>query len=89
MLGFGGHFLTKARRYSVTFTELRGDRTAYRQAGNAVEAAPVRSLSYVGSGWLSEGDAALAQTAARQRRRRQRIGREELAHEAWSAGAAA
>jgi len=32
MLGFGGHFLTKSRRYSVTFGELRAARTEHRRA---------------------------------------------------------
>jgi hypothetical protein len=31
MLGFGGHFLTKARRYSVTFQILRDTRVTYRR----------------------------------------------------------
>ncbi|MET8350914.1 replication initiator [Micromonospora sp. NPDC005206] len=31
MLGFGGHFLTKARRYSVTFQLLRDTRVTYRR----------------------------------------------------------
>ena len=31
MLGFGGHFLTKARRYSVTFAALRQARITYRR----------------------------------------------------------
>ncbi len=31
MLGFGGHFLTKAPRYSVTFGALRAARTTYRR----------------------------------------------------------
>ncbi|GAA4564990.1 hypothetical protein GCM10023176_12070 [Micromonospora coerulea] len=31
MLGYGGHFLTKARRYSVTFQLLRDTRIAYRR----------------------------------------------------------
>lgn len=31
MLGFGGHFLTKARRYSLTFTALRAARATYRR----------------------------------------------------------
>jgi hypothetical protein len=31
MLGFGGHFLTKSRRYSVTFGELRAARTEHRR----------------------------------------------------------
>jgi hypothetical protein len=32
MLGYGGHFLTKSRRYSVTFGTLRAARTGYRRA---------------------------------------------------------
>ena len=32
MLGYGGHFLTKSRRYSVTFGQLRQARTAHRRA---------------------------------------------------------
>ena len=32
MLGCGGHFLTKSRRYSVTFGQLRAARTAHRRA---------------------------------------------------------
>jgi Replication initiator protein, pSAM2 len=32
MLGYGGHFLTKSRAYSVTFGRLRADRTEYRRA---------------------------------------------------------
>ena len=32
MLGFGGHPLTKSRRYSVTFGYLRGERTTHRRA---------------------------------------------------------
>jgi hypothetical protein len=31
MLGYGGHFLTKAQRYSVTFAQLRAARTTYRR----------------------------------------------------------
>ena len=31
-LGYGGHFLTKSRRYSVTFGQLRAARTSYRRA---------------------------------------------------------
>lgn len=31
MLGWGGHFLTKSRRYSVTFRYLRGERTEHRR----------------------------------------------------------
>lgn len=32
MLGYGGHFLTKSRRYSVTFGQLRQARTEHRRA---------------------------------------------------------
>ncbi len=31
MLGFGGHFLTKSRRYSTTFAERRGKRASWRR----------------------------------------------------------
>ncbi len=34
MLGFGGHFLTKARHYSVTFGVLRAARVFYRRSQN-------------------------------------------------------
>ncbi len=91
MLGFGGHFLTKARRYSVTFGQLRATRTTYRREEDDEpdDTLTVGTLTYLGSGWLTEGDALLANTAAKQRRERRRIGREELAHEAWLLGAAA
>ena len=32
MLGYGGHFLTKSRRYSVTFGYIRGERATRRRA---------------------------------------------------------
>jgi hypothetical protein len=32
MLGYGGHFLTKSRRYSVTFGHIRGERVTRRRA---------------------------------------------------------
>ncbi len=32
MLGYGGHFLTKSRRYSVTFGQLRAARNEHRRA---------------------------------------------------------
>jgi hypothetical protein len=91
MLGFGGHFLTKARRYSLTFRRLRDTRATYRREEDdePTDTITVATLTYIGSGWLSEGDALLANTAARQRRERRHIGREELAHEAWLTGAAA
>ena len=96
MLGFGGHFLTKARRYSVTFAELRQARINYRrhQETGPDYPAPERqdeldgettvvitSLSYAGTGWRTFGDAMLANTAADQARKRRQAGREELAFE--------
>jgi hypothetical protein len=94
MLGFGGHFLTKARRYSVTFKVLRQARTLFRrlqvqegdgspdQRQDALDAETVlviNGLSYDGSGWHTTGDALLANTAADQARRRRQVAREETA----------
>jgi hypothetical protein len=96
MLGFGGHFLTKARHYSVTFGNLRAIRIFYRrnqttgpQHGIARTVDPageettliLGGLRYAGTGWKTTGDAFLANTAADQARRRREAGREELAHE--------
>ena len=38
MLGYGGHFLTKARRYSVTFRLLRDTRIAFRRTAEQDQA---------------------------------------------------
>ncbi|MEV6524664.1 replication initiator [Longispora sp. NPDC051575] len=96
MLGFGGHFLTKARRYSVTFAALRHARVTYRRSeGNGPEYNPIAAvehveeettlivgrLTYAGSGWRNTGDAMLANTAAALAREHQKAGREDLAHE--------
>jgi hypothetical protein len=69
-LGFRGHFLTKARRYSVTFAALRGVRAEYRAQANPwlaqVRAKAIgdqvvirRSFHYTGSG-LSPAERAVA-----------------------------
>ena len=96
MLGFGGHFLTKARRYSVTFGALRGVRIFYRRnETTGPQHGPIRTADhadeettliignfrYAGTGWKTTGDALLANTAADLARRRREAGREELAHE--------
>jgi hypothetical protein len=67
MLGFGGNFLTKARRYSITFRALRDARALFRRLqALAADDRPDRcqegidsdtvlvlnGLSYAGSGWL-------------------------------------
>ena len=62
-LGFRGHFLTKARRYSVTFAALRGVRAEYRAQADPwlaqVRAKAIgdqvvvrRSFHYAGSGLI-------------------------------------
>ncbi|MDO3683251.1 replication initiator [Micromonospora sp. C28ISP2-4] len=96
MLGFGGHFLTKARRYSVTFQLLRDTRVTYRRsedhdqgAGKPIQAVEhlddttliVGTLTFAGVGWHTTGDALLANTAAALARERHATGREEIAHE--------
>jgi hypothetical protein len=96
MLGFGGHFLTKARRYSVRFADLREARISYRRGQDTgPEHGPIRAadhaddetvliigtFSYAGTGWRTTGDALLANTAADQARKRRQAGHDELADE--------
>ena len=97
MLGFGGHFLTKSLRYSVTFRVLREQRIIHRRTEQASpsdkDTCPpaedttlvVNFLTFVGAGWHTTGDALLANTAAALARERQRVGREELAHQLTTA----
>jgi hypothetical protein len=66
-LGFGGHWLTKSRRYSVTMGYLRSERQAWqllRQSAPEAVSAEVTTVSeweWVGVGWSTRGDAWLAQ----------------------------
>jgi hypothetical protein len=89
MLGFGGHFSTKSRRYSVTLGALRDARTHWREdrrrrrelfAGREPDVIEttllVGHLAYAGTGWLTNGDALLAATAAAQARERARNNRD-------------
>ncbi|MDG4794412.1 replication initiator [Micromonospora sp. WMMD1082] len=87
MLGFGGHFLTKSRRYSVTFRILRDARTIWRRTETGHEYADQQNddttlivglLSYAGSGWRTTGDALLANTAAALARERHEAARDAL-----------
>jgi hypothetical protein len=74
MLGFGGHFLTKSRRYSITFSVLRNQRVVFRREQSAgpdpavVSEQPttlvVNFLQFVGAGWQTPADAMLANTSA-------------------------
>jgi hypothetical protein len=54
MLGFGGHFLTKSRTYSVTFTVLRHQRIVYRRtetgALHGIQPPPTLPPQLAGSG---------------------------------------
>ena len=93
MLGFGGHWSTKSRRYSTTFTLLRRERVAFakrRRARDGVAldawerpeddqaAIVIASWVYVGSGYATEGERWLALSAAARAREERRIAREEL-----------
>jgi hypothetical protein len=93
MLGFGGHFSTKSRRYSTTLGALRRARVAYAIRRRRGEALPldawgrpeddqavivVASWCYVGSGYQTTGEAWLAASAAARAREERRIAREEL-----------
>jgi hypothetical protein len=93
MLGFGGHFSSKSRRYSTTLGALRRVRVAYatrRRRGGVLPldawgrpeddqaVIVVASWSYLGSGYQSTGEAWLAASAAARAREARRVAREEL-----------
>jgi hypothetical protein len=93
MLGFGGHFSTKSRRYSTTLGALRRARVAYairRRRGGTLPldawgrpeddqaVLVVASWHYLGSGYQSTGEAWLAASAAARAREARRIAKEEL-----------
>ena len=71
-LGFGGHWLTKSRRYSVTFKSLRTERQAWqvqRQHGTAPneQSIDIGVWKWIGAGWRDKGDAWLAQQGQREK----------------------
>jgi hypothetical protein len=90
MLGFGGHFLSKSRRYSITFALLRNQRVVFRRRqsrGPERQAADgagqpttlvVNFLQFVGAGWQTPADAMLANTSAAMAREHQDAAREYL-----------
>jgi hypothetical protein len=93
MLGFGGHFSTKSRRYSTTLGALRRARVAYairRRRGSALPldawgrpeddqaVIVVASWHYLGRGYQSTGEAWLAASAAARAHEERRIAKEEL-----------
>jgi hypothetical protein len=80
-----GHFASKSRRYSTTLGAIRGERRAYRQRQAAEQ---VRELldddttlvvshwEFVGVGYLTTGDAALALSAAARAREQRQAARD-------------
>lgn len=88
MLGFGGHWTTKSRRYSTTMGALRRARATWtaRQYGHDtlgvdqdqddVETVVVlREWAYRGAGYQTHGEAALAAAIACYTREQRRIAR--------------
>jgi hypothetical protein len=93
MLGFGGHWSTKSRRYSTTFTVLRRARVQFAKRRRVRDGIPldawgrpeddqavlvVATWAYVGAGYETEGERWLALSAAARAREHRRIAREEL-----------
>lgn len=79
--GFRGHFLTKSRRYSTTFAELRAERQRWRIASRiedrsedasdrddtlAIERVAVAEWTYEGNGYRTAGDVCLARNVEDQ-----------------------
>jgi len=86
--GFRGHFLTKSRRYSTTFAELRAERQRWRIANRpsghlSEELDPddleIREWTFNGSGYRTAGDVCLA----RNLEERLRMGR-SMDRDTWS-----
>jgi hypothetical protein len=86
MLGYRGHFSTRSRRYSVTMTAIRAERTAWqrrrhRDARPATEpeSVTITTLTWAGIGWQTTGDAYLALSAAARAREHQQAARDAAA----------
>src|SRR5437899_4625828 len=93
-LGFGGHFLTKSRRYSTTMGALRKVRRDHvrrqllGESGVALDAwgrpedrglvEVVRRWRYTGWGYRTHGEAWMAATAAARAREERELAREDL-----------
>jgi hypothetical protein len=67
MLGFGGHFSTRSRRYSVTLSALRAARREWRRDHSEDKSLLAGTWRYRATGHHSLGDSLLAATAARTR----------------------
>jgi hypothetical protein len=83
--GYGGHIASKSRRFSVTLGFIRHQRTIWRRTqghphtwDDEQAARIVNELGYHATGWITTGDALLANTAADQARRRAQAARDAL-----------
>lgn len=89
-LGFRGHWSTKSRRYSTTFTSLRRTRRDFVKRQRCAKHTPldeptedeedvkVRSeWRYLGCGYRSTGEAWLAMSAAARAREHRRLARDD------------
>jgi len=83
-LGFGGHWLTKSRRYSVTMGYLRSERQAWQLLRHSIpevvdsEVTTVSEWIWVGVGWSTRGDAWLAASHQQMRANQRRDARDSL-----------
>ncbi|MEH1124450.1 replication initiator [Micromonospora sp. CPCC 206061] len=87
--GYGGHITTKSRAFAVTYGFLRMQRTIWRRTQGHPETwddeqtkLVIYQLGYHATGWITTGDALLANTAAAQARERRQAGRDALDDEA-------
>jgi hypothetical protein len=103
MLGFGGHWSTKSRRYSTTMGALRRARVAFAKRRRAKDGVPldawgrpedddqaatvITSWTYAGAGYQTGGERWLALSAAARAREHRRVAREELTTTTRSAAA--
>lgn len=84
MLGFGGHFSTRSRRYSVTLGALRAARAAWRAEQRRRRGLPDRERTwagrawhFAGMGWANPAEQLLVDTAARGRLLAAELAREQ------------
>ncbi|WNM41685.1 plasmid replication initiator protein RepSA [Micromonospora halotolerans] len=86
--GYGGHITTKSRAFSVTLGFIRMQRTIWRRTeghphtwDNEQTERVIYELGYQATGWISTGDALLANTAAAQARAWHQAGLDAIADE--------
>jgi len=90
MLGFGGHFATKSRRYSTTHKQLRAQRRQHRTTQRQNQRKRwdnhecddettliITDLALAGVGYRNSADAQLATAAAARAREQRQIAKEE------------